>query len=115
MIPFHLPWCNFTEMIGRLTASDDLPGSVTRDDTNDAAPVVETPASKKLKLLSHIDVDQMTGSQTADSSDDQHQFILETSAYLGSIKLTNEKLLPLTFWKRYSGTYPRLSQLARIY
>ena len=61
---------------------------------------------------------ETTRSRTADSSNDhdQHQFILETSAYLGPIKLTNEeKLSTLSFWKRYRGTYPRLSQLARIY
>jgi hypothetical protein len=74
-------------------------GSVTMDDTNDADPVVETPANKKLKLLADIDVDlnQAIGSQTAESSYDQHQLILETSAYLGLVKSTNEKLSPLTF------------------
>jgi hAT family C-terminal dimerisation region len=108
----------FTEMRVRVRAFENLPGSLTNDDSNQAELYVETPASKKLKLLADIDVDQTPGSQTADSSNDhdQHQFFLETSAYLGPIKLTNEeKLSPLSFWKRHSGTYPRLSQLARIY
>jgi len=47
--------------IGRLRASGDLPATVTRDDTNDADPVVETPTSKKLKFLADIDVDQVPG------------------------------------------------------
>ena len=102
-----------------LTSSfENLPGSLTNDDSNQGELDFGTPASKKLKLLADIDVDQTPGSETADSSNDhdQHQFFFETSAYLGPIKLTNEeKLSPQSFWKRHSGTYPRLSQLARIY
>ena len=79
-----------------LRASDALSGSVTTNDTNDADSVVETPASKKLKLLA--DVDEATRSQTGNSLDDQHQFIFETSAYLDPIELNNEEeLSPLTF------------------
>ena len=87
--------------------------------TVDVDQLNDTPESKKLKLLANMDDKHSTASLASlptESSDNHHQLILEISAYLGPLKLTNEELLsPLAFWKRYTNTYPRLSRLARVY
>ena len=46
----------------------------------------------------------------------ENDIVREMTAYLCLIRLTaDEKLSPLTFWKKHHDVYPNVSVLARVY
>ena len=82
------------------------------------------PRNKKLKLLDDMEplVTASSSSGTdinathGDGADGGHTLLLEITAYLGPVAVTEEeKLSPLMFWKRNEKVYPHLSLLARVF